>query len=45
MKQYIDSLKSEMEETSEKYDRITIKYRDMTIEIENIKSIYDVTMA
>jgi hypothetical protein len=45
MNKYIEGLKSEMEETSEKYDRLAIKFRDINKAYEQIKNICDVTHA
>lgn len=42
---YIASLKQEVEETAEKYDRLAIKYRDLIKENKQTKDLYEVAMA
>jgi FtsZ-binding cell division protein ZapB len=43
LNKYIDGFKLELEEISEKYDKLAIKFRDCNKENENLKNLKDVT--
>jgi len=45
LNKYIEGLKTEIEETTEKYDKLTLKFRDTWKDNENLKALRDVLQA
>ncbi|CDW75035.1 UNKNOWN [Stylonychia lemnae] len=44
LNKYIDGFKQELEEVSEKYDKLALKYRDSNKENDNLKNMRDVSL-
>lgn len=42
LNKYLDGLKMEVEEVTEKYDKLAIKYRDSTKDCHNLLNLRDV---